>query len=238
MFQVKHPNKVLPPVLGASMHALACILSYDGLTGIPLESVEMLTSMVNATEISNFVPGRSVGTHKTVSWFLRSLSSYTDFTVPEVNGTLLNDPLSQNFLPLPDSRTANPSGPLSPNFRASPNSVYARSALQPHRKQKQPPHPHREQKQPPQAVKPSQHQNATQQKQPPQPVKPSHDQNATHQQQQQQHAQERTPRKQRKSHKKKPPSGDLSLNGYGLSMYGPYGPRGVSLKRPRSNGVG
>ncbi|XP_022136468.1 DExH-box ATP-dependent RNA helicase DExH6 isoform X2 [Momordica charantia] len=213
LFKVKHPNKVLPPVLGASMHALACILSYDGLTGIPLESVEMLTSMVNATEISNFVPGRSVGTHKTVSWFLRSLSSYTDFTVPEVNGALLNDPLSQNFLPLPDSRTANPSGPLSPNFRASPNSVYARSALQPHRKQKQPPHPHREQKQPPQAVKPSQHQNATQQKQPPQPVKPSHDQNATHQQQQQQHAQERTPRKQRKSHKKKPPSGDLSLNG-------------------------
>ncbi|XP_038906441.1 DExH-box ATP-dependent RNA helicase DExH6 isoform X2 [Benincasa hispida] len=64
LFKVKHPNGVLPSVLNASMHALSCILSYDGLSGISLESVEMLTSMVNATEIGHFAPGRSIGSHK------------------------------------------------------------------------------------------------------------------------------------------------------------------------------
>lgn len=194
------------------MHALACILSYDGLSGISLESVEMLTSMVNATEIGHFAPGRSVGIHKKVSWFHRSHSNYNDFTVPEANGTsILNDSLSQNLLPPSDFRTANPSDPSSPNFRVS-NSAYARSTPQSHRDQK-----------------------------PFKPGKPSRDEDAT----QEQHAQEHNTRKQRKSHKERkaakqqnPPSGDLSLNGYGLNMYGPYGPRGISLKRPRGNGVG
>ncbi|CAK9324402.1 unnamed protein product [Citrullus colocynthis] len=212
LFKVKHPNGVLPSVLGASMHALACILSYDGLSGISLESVEMLTSMVNATEIGHFAPGRSVGIHKKVSWFHRSHSNYNDFAVPEANGTsILNDSLSQNLLPPSDFRTANPSDPSSPNFRVS-NSAYARSTPQSHRDQK-----------------------------PFKPGKPSRDEDAT----QEQHAQEHNTRKQRNSHKERkaakqqnPPSGDLSLNGYGLNMYGPYGPRGISLKRPRGNGVG
>ncbi|KGN53521.2 hypothetical protein Csa_014615 [Cucumis sativus] len=190
LFKVKHPNGVLPPVLGASMHALACILSYDGLSGISLESVEMLTSMVNATEIGHFAPGRSIGTHK------------------------------KNLLPTPDFRTANPSDPSSPYVRTSPNSVYARSTPQSQREHK-----------PFKLGKLSRDQDAAQQQQ--------------QQQQQQQHVQEHNTRKQRKSHKErmaakqqKPPSGDLSLNGYGLNTYGPYGPRGISLKRPRGNGVG
>lgn len=59
LFKVKHPREVLPPVLGASVFAVACILSYDGLSGIqlPLESVDSLTSMVSAAEIDKSAPG-------------------------------------------------------------------------------------------------------------------------------------------------------------------------------------
>lgn len=55
-----HACEVLPPMLGASVYAIACILSYDGLSGIslPLESVDSLASMVNATEIDNTASGR------------------------------------------------------------------------------------------------------------------------------------------------------------------------------------
>lgn len=49
-----HPQEVLPPVLGASVYAIACILSYDGLSGIPTpaESVDSLTSRVRSTDIN------------------------------------------------------------------------------------------------------------------------------------------------------------------------------------------
>ncbi|XP_010242093.1 PREDICTED: DExH-box ATP-dependent RNA helicase DExH6-like isoform X2 [Nelumbo nucifera] len=59
LFKVKHPCEVLPPALGASIYAIACILSYDGLSGIslPLESVDSLTSMVNAAGINNSAAG-------------------------------------------------------------------------------------------------------------------------------------------------------------------------------------
>ncbi|CAA0836936.1 helicase in vascular tissue and tapetum [Striga hermonthica] len=53
-FKVKHPKKVLPEHLGASLYAIACILSYDGMSGIslPNEPVDSLASMVSATDIS------------------------------------------------------------------------------------------------------------------------------------------------------------------------------------------
>uniref|UniRef100_A0A2N9H5N6 RNA helicase n=1 Tax=Fagus sylvatica TaxID=28930 RepID=A0A2N9H5N6_FAGSY len=71
LFKVTHPSTVLPPVLGASMHAIACILSYDGRSGkLPLEPVDSLTSMVNATEIDKSSPGK-----KNPDEFLRSLMS-------------------------------------------------------------------------------------------------------------------------------------------------------------------
>lgn len=59
-FKATHAREVLPPMLGASVYAIACILSYDGLSGISLslESVDSLTSMVNATEIDNSASGR------------------------------------------------------------------------------------------------------------------------------------------------------------------------------------
>ena len=70
ILQVTHPRNILPPALGASMSAMACILSYDGLSGIlsPAGSVDSLTSMIQATEIDKSMPGRDTG-------FLRSLMS-------------------------------------------------------------------------------------------------------------------------------------------------------------------
>uniref|UniRef100_A0A5B7AJQ7 Putative ATP-dependent RNA helicase DHX36 n=1 Tax=Davidia involucrata TaxID=16924 RepID=A0A5B7AJQ7_DAVIN len=59
-FRATHPQTVLPQLLEASVYAIARILSYDGLSGIPLplKSVDSLASMVNATEIDQSTPGR------------------------------------------------------------------------------------------------------------------------------------------------------------------------------------
>ncbi|KAL5791681.1 hypothetical protein ACOSP7_000275 [Xanthoceras sorbifolium] len=75
LFKVTHPGVILPPALGASMYAMAVILSYDGLSGIlfPTESVDSLTSMIKATEIDKSMPGRDRGTDQNPSGFLRSL---------------------------------------------------------------------------------------------------------------------------------------------------------------------
>ncbi|XP_077253368.1 DExH-box ATP-dependent RNA helicase DExH6-like [Tasmannia lanceolata] len=64
MFKVKHPQKVLPPNLGASLYAIACILSYDGLSGISLafDSVDSLTSMVNAAGLGKSAQGKQFRT--------------------------------------------------------------------------------------------------------------------------------------------------------------------------------
>ncbi|XP_060186851.1 DExH-box ATP-dependent RNA helicase DExH6 [Lycium barbarum] len=63
LFKVTHPGKVLPEVLAASIYAMACILSYNGMSGIslPLESVDSLTTMVSATEIGQSDPGWNSG---------------------------------------------------------------------------------------------------------------------------------------------------------------------------------
>ncbi|XP_030929402.1 DExH-box ATP-dependent RNA helicase DExH6 isoform X1 [Quercus lobata] len=77
LFKVTHPRTDLPPVLAASMHALARILSYDGLSGVsfPLESVDSLTSMVNATEIDKYSPGKKKEMVQNPNGFLRSLTT-------------------------------------------------------------------------------------------------------------------------------------------------------------------
>lgn len=208
--QVKHPNAALPPVLGASMQALASILSYDGLSGISLESAAMSTSMLNPTVISHFLPGRSIGTHKMVSSFCRPLSNYKNFTVHEANRkSILNDLVSRNLLPLPDLRTAKPSDPSSPQVKASSNSVYACSTLQSRREPKR----FKRRKRP-------QNQDATRQQRAPECNT---------------HKQSKSPKEQKAAKQQNPPSGGLSLNGHGSSVYGPYGTRGTSLKRPRGN---
>lgn len=60
LFLVKYPRQTLPPDLGHTIYAIACALSFDGLSGIsmPLESVDSLASMVNATEIDKSSHGR------------------------------------------------------------------------------------------------------------------------------------------------------------------------------------
>ncbi|KAL3510037.1 hypothetical protein ACH5RR_029438 [Cinchona calisaya] len=77
LFKVTNPGKVLPEMLGASINAIACILSYDGMSGIsfPVEAVEMLTSMVDTTVIGQSGPGRRKGIDQNSNSFLKSLIS-------------------------------------------------------------------------------------------------------------------------------------------------------------------
>ncbi|CAB4273968.1 unnamed protein product [Prunus armeniaca] len=113
LFKVTHPRKVLPPGLGASVYAIACALSYDGLTGIsfPKESEESLTSVENETVTDDPVaPLQDCYLHKSIMcdmlrddargsndtnemhcYFLRSCT-------PPVNGAAKSsDPLSHSI---------------------------------------------------------------------------------------------------------------------------------------------
>ncbi|MED6179768.1 hypothetical protein PIB30_003984 [Stylosanthes scabra] len=58
LYKVTHPRNALPPMLGASMHAIACILSCDGCSGLPVTSdgVDTLTTMVNKTYLGKSAP--------------------------------------------------------------------------------------------------------------------------------------------------------------------------------------
>ncbi|KAF8043525.1 hypothetical protein BT93_A1751 [Corymbia citriodora subsp. variegata] len=60
LFKVIHPREVLPPVLGAYVYATACILSYDGLSGIlsPSGQADSSMSMVNVDENDELGPER------------------------------------------------------------------------------------------------------------------------------------------------------------------------------------
>ncbi|XVF60717.1 hypothetical protein PTKIN_Ptkin08bG0070700 [Pterospermum kingtungense] len=80
LFKVMHPREVLPPVLGASIYAIACILSYDGLPGISTQaaSVDSLTEMVGATKINKPVPERTA-MDPNPSRFLLSLMNRSPF---------------------------------------------------------------------------------------------------------------------------------------------------------------
>ncbi|KAH7841076.1 hypothetical protein Vadar_025239 [Vaccinium darrowii] len=75
LFKITYPQKVLPPLLGASMDATARILSHDGLSGISLqaESVDPLNSMLNGTAIDQSTPGRLETLGQSSNGYLRSL---------------------------------------------------------------------------------------------------------------------------------------------------------------------
>ncbi|GAB4848177.1 DExH-box ATP-dependent RNA helicase DExH6 [Ancistrocladus abbreviatus] len=77
LFKVTHPSLALPLALAATLHAIACLLSYDGLSGIssPVEPVDTLTSMVNATEIGRPAQGKK-GIDQVPNNFLRSLVNH------------------------------------------------------------------------------------------------------------------------------------------------------------------
>ncbi|TYG72697.1 hypothetical protein ES288_D04G042500v1 [Gossypium darwinii] len=81
LFKVMHPHEVLPPVLGASVYAIAWILSYDGLSGIPTpaESVDSLTSRVRSTDINKSMPVMK-DTGPNPSRFLLSLLNRSPFS--------------------------------------------------------------------------------------------------------------------------------------------------------------
>lgn len=107
IFQVKHPRKVLPPALGESVYAIACILAYDGLSGgihTELESLDSLTSMVNATGIDKSTSGAKRRTGRNFSssdgylkWLMsddpphNGPSSSHKSRTPQSNGKYRND---------------------------------------------------------------------------------------------------------------------------------------------------
>ncbi|KAJ4828926.1 DExH-box ATP-dependent RNA helicase DExH6 [Turnera subulata] len=78
LFKAINPHKAVPDPLGASAYATACILSYDGLSGIslPANSVDSLTSMVHATELDKAAPGKSKGNGQSQNSFLSSLITH------------------------------------------------------------------------------------------------------------------------------------------------------------------
>ncbi|GJN17535.1 hypothetical protein PR202_gb04612 [Eleusine coracana subsp. coracana] len=63
LFKVKYPQDVLPSALGASMYAIACILSYDGLPAV-VRSNDLSSNQAsnqNSAEANTFFYGRGVG---------------------------------------------------------------------------------------------------------------------------------------------------------------------------------
>ncbi|XP_020599675.1 DExH-box ATP-dependent RNA helicase DExH6-like isoform X2 [Phalaenopsis equestris] len=76
LFKVKKPRAILPPALGASMHAIACILSYDGHPHILAldESIDPQEAMWEPTDLNIQSRERKVGA-VTPSRYLKSLFS-------------------------------------------------------------------------------------------------------------------------------------------------------------------
>lgn len=71
---MREPRKILPENFGASMYAIASVLSYDGRSGISetLDSVDKLTCMVSATEFGQEEHGTNNKIHQPNN-FLNSL---------------------------------------------------------------------------------------------------------------------------------------------------------------------
>lgn len=120
LFKVIHPHEVLPPVLGAYVYATACILSYDGLSGIlsPSGHVDSSMSMVKADESDELMPDR-----RKLGEFLRFLMrpdrhhnstySYWEagsslYTEKQNNNDLSNQNIQQPFSPASTSVQAKP----------------------------------------------------------------------------------------------------------------------------------
>lgn len=184
LFKVTNPRKVLPPALGASIYAIACLLAYDGLTGISLsmESIDTLSSMVSATEIGKSPTGKKK-TDQGPSGFLKSLIKHNNSSTRDTGPSHGNKPRLQVF-----QRDGHFVQASSPHAGAGSMLVH-----------------------PP--VTPAQ---ARPNLAPPLMQRPS------------------VPVQSRPA--PRPRVGGLA--GYGSDMYGPYGPRGDSSKRPRGNRYG
>ncbi|KAJ0910906.1 putative hydrolase [Helianthus annuus] len=103
MFKITHPGKDLPELLAASIHAIANVLSYDGLSGIngPLESVDSLTSMVRETNIGQ--PGAVRGSNN----FLRSLLSNGSQHYSQKQGVGFKHQVHRQYNSAPQNRHQN-----------------------------------------------------------------------------------------------------------------------------------
>ncbi|KAM0016029.1 putative RNA helicase [Helianthus debilis subsp. tardiflorus] len=103
MFKITHPGKDLPELLAASIHAIANVLSYDGLSGItgPLESVDSLTSMVRETNIGQ--PGAGRGSNN----FLRSLLSNGSQHYSQKQGVGFKHQVHRQYNSAPQNRHQN-----------------------------------------------------------------------------------------------------------------------------------
>lgn len=98
ILQVKNPQGVLPPSLGASMYAIACILSYDGLSTIlrDADASDPHGSKLDVAEKNKSASGRKGFGYITPGPFLRSLMSdnaRVNFSRPhKVTGPMPNAP--------------------------------------------------------------------------------------------------------------------------------------------------
>uniref|UniRef100_J3L4G1 RNA helicase n=2 Tax=Oryza brachyantha TaxID=4533 RepID=J3L4G1_ORYBR len=81
LFKVKHPQDVLPPDLGATMYAIACILSYDGLPAMVTTDDAGTSRGSSSTESSRFAQGRRVA-YIPPGGFLMSLLSDKPLNAP------------------------------------------------------------------------------------------------------------------------------------------------------------
>ncbi|GMH15707.1 hypothetical protein Nepgr_017548 [Nepenthes gracilis] len=77
-FTVTHPRLALPPALAASVYAIACLLVYDGFSGIslPLGSVDIPASMMNATVLERSLGEKKKRMDQAPNVFLRSLLNH------------------------------------------------------------------------------------------------------------------------------------------------------------------
>lgn len=69
-------GKVLPDILGASVYAVACILSYDGMAdgvSFPYEPIDTLTTMVDTAAINQSVSGQKKGADRDSRSYLKWL---------------------------------------------------------------------------------------------------------------------------------------------------------------------
>ncbi|KAG8387134.1 hypothetical protein BUALT_Bualt03G0221700 [Buddleja alternifolia] len=80
LFKVTHPRDVLPQHLGASLYATACILSYDGMSGIslPLEPNDSFDTTVNPADVNQPNQGNKKGTNQPPRGnYLKSLMAHS-----------------------------------------------------------------------------------------------------------------------------------------------------------------
>ncbi|OWM73264.1 hypothetical protein CDL15_Pgr001378 [Punica granatum] len=239
LFKVTNPSKILPPGVKAYVYATARILSYDGLTGIPPlsmsdeaetdEAVQGSKAQVKRSGSINWIRNlmndgnsKSPGGRDILSSFKGKPDRFgpSNYAIqlpfpsappnPERGAPSYGPPHQSKRQPLASASSVPqhrpPSqGPLSGRHRKGPSN---QSNWQPIQSALMAP----QQRPIPQGPSSARNHKGPSNQGNGQPIRPAS--SAPHQ---------------------KPLPRDHSLVGYGSGMYGPYGPRGDTLKRPRGN---